>query len=605
MKKNVLLVFCLPVEKNEFMGAIIPPLGLEMLAACTRDVANVRIIDTRFEKSIRKAINEHNPDIIGINVKNTVRCAHAYRMARRCRRLCPDAMLVGGGLHPTVEPEEALKNGFDVVVRGDGEITFRKIVEGKSLRNLKGASYKRNDGFVHNADRVRVLNLDEFPHPARDLRGANYNYSILQGKISADCVETSRGCKSSCTFCAPAAAHHGTWQYHSPEWVVEDLKQIPDSTKFAMICDDSFTADLKRAEAICDGIMAAGLEKTFIVQVRPLRGHTRLKRKMIEAGFMNVTSGAETGVKKNIDKYHKGINPGLMRQINTEWKEAGARLVINSFVFGDPDDSEEDLLGMGDFARESNCDYMDIIWLTPYPGTKIREEYLKKGLLLSNDWRKYSQGYVLVKNPNIPTERLKELRWRTWCRFYSPKRIAYQVMSYIQFFSRKFGLKPLGSLDFLYANRHMVFGNNYAYRSIDYPKREIVTTYIREYLNEFPEDELDMTASFNDFLDIWEVAQYLKPLDGRTIQVSLSDGRENISNMIAEVGDERFESVRFQREETEADIAFEADVETVADMFCLDSESLAMNLLKVQAALSKIALQSVFSGVKRVIRGPA
>lgn len=39
MKPNVLLVFCLPVEKNEFVVAIIPPLGLEILAACTRDAA--------------------------------------------------------------------------------------------------------------------------------------------------------------------------------------------------------------------------------------------------------------------------------------------------------------------------------------------------------------------------------------------------------------------------------------------------------------------------------------------------------------------------------------------------------------------------------------
>lgn len=594
MKPKVLLIFCLPVDYREFLGALLPPLMLECIAGNIRDIADVCIFDVRVESGLERKLKEFQPDIIGINIKNTVRSRYAYQTAKLCREICPDALLIAGGLHATVLPEETLNEGFDVVVRGDGERTTREIVEKKRLNKILGISYKRNRRFIHNENRPFEKNLDIFPHPARDSRLPKANYSVIQGMVKADIIETSRGCTNYCTFCSPASFHKGSWRYHSPEYVIEELKQIPGDAKLIMVTDDNFTADLKRVERICDGIIEEGIDKIFIIQIRPMLGNTGLKKKMVKAGFTCLNSGAETLSKKNLRKYHKGLNPDTMKIINQEWRKAGAKLVMNSFVFGDPEDTEKDLLAIGDFARENSCHYADIIWLTPYPGTPYREELEKKGLLISNDWKKYSQGYQLVRNLNVSDKRMKELRYLAWCRFFSPRVFSNLVISFISYFCSKLNLGLFQMQKFIYRNRHLFYGNNYEYDTEEYSKKKIFQTYFRDIVNNFSGRERDMTKGFNDLVIFYNLNRFLRIYNNKTIQISIIEGEKNLTNIVAKIEDGKFYSLRFEREKDFADIQIDIELKDLTSIFTLEYRSLLLNLTKLFFTLRKMIRYNLY-----------
>ncbi|HNV70647.1 MAG TPA: cobalamin-dependent protein, partial [Candidatus Ozemobacteraceae bacterium] len=207
-RPRVLLVYTTPIKPDAFFGFVLPPLGLERLAACLEPIADVRILDLRFEGNawLESAL-AFQPDVIGVNVKTTMYATHSYRMADRLRARLPRTRLILGGLHASSVPEEASEHG-DVVVIGDGEQAVVEIVQGRPLREINGICYREAGKPIRTAPRPLLENLDELPPPARHLRPAHYRYMAAK-LIPMDLLETSRGCTQYCPFCSPAITHKG------------------------------------------------------------------------------------------------------------------------------------------------------------------------------------------------------------------------------------------------------------------------------------------------------------------------------------------------------------------------------------------------------------
>src|SRR6266571_654870 len=172
MKKKVLLFF--PSYRSIEAA---PPLALLALApiAEQRGLA-VDIVDSTIEPRCRERIVEQLGDAVcvGISIVTGPMIEEAIEVAKAVKSARPDMPVILGGWHPSTLAEQSLSAPYvDVVVRGQGEVTFDEILErllsGTTLDGIRGCSYRTPDGrIVHNPRRATV-NISELPSKAYHL----------------------------------------------------------------------------------------------------------------------------------------------------------------------------------------------------------------------------------------------------------------------------------------------------------------------------------------------------------------------------------------------------------------------------------------------------
>ncbi|WP_297556155.1 cobalamin-dependent protein [Thermococcus sp.] len=189
MGLRILLVMP-PTESaiKRVVGATGPPLGLAYLASMIREEHDVRIIDGIAEdltfEDVMKILKRYDPDIVGITA-TTSAMYDSYAVAKIAKNLNENVFVVMGGPHVTFTPELTMRECpcIDAVVRGEGELTFKELVDavdkGRSLKGILGLSYQEENGKIRNEPpRPLIQNVDEIPIPSYDL--------LPMGKYVAD-----------------------------------------------------------------------------------------------------------------------------------------------------------------------------------------------------------------------------------------------------------------------------------------------------------------------------------------------------------------------------------------------------------------------------------
>jgi radical SAM superfamily enzyme YgiQ (UPF0313 family) len=194
----------------EQLGA--PLLGLQYVAAALLERGcEVRVIDAaaRYFGNdtdwILAEAEAFRPDLVGFGLF-TRWVWHAYRLVRELRGRFP--LMVAGGAHTTVRPDETLGHGFDVAVIGEAERTIVELVdhlEGKrALGEVAGIRYRDAGGAMRTgAPGVAIADLDGLAAPltAQDLFDPRW-YDPSGDEVIPGGVLSSRGCPARCTFCA-------------------------------------------------------------------------------------------------------------------------------------------------------------------------------------------------------------------------------------------------------------------------------------------------------------------------------------------------------------------------------------------------------------------
>src|SRR5262249_35046113 len=90
------------------------------------------IIDETVERFDANTINPG--DIVGIGI-STGNCTAGYRVLRQAKQR--GAVVIMGGIHPTIFPREPLEMGADAVVTGNGDAIWSKIIKDALDHNLQ------------------------------------------------------------------------------------------------------------------------------------------------------------------------------------------------------------------------------------------------------------------------------------------------------------------------------------------------------------------------------------------------------------------------------------------------------------------------------------
>lgn len=413
------------------------PLGLGHLAAYLESKGiETRIIDGQIsdltKETLGEEIEKFSPNIMGIT-STTALASAAHEIAKWVKNISKDVKVVMGGVHPTVLPGETLEDdNLDVVVRGEGEITFFELVRafetGANLGGVLGISFKSNGEIIHNADRPLIKDLDSLPPVSDHIlpRELYDGYSIL----------TARGCPFNCIFCSSRTLWGTRYRVRSPENVFVEIDSMVNkyNPKEIAFIDESFVINKKRTEKICNMFIERGYHKkiSWICSSRADLIDESILEKMREAGCNAISFGIETASQRLLDVLKKRTSPEINERAVRMAKKAGIKNVRATFILGIPTETREESLATIKYAKKLPLDSAKFSIATPYPGTELYRVALSEGMNIPKDWSKLHQGVGFSEYDPlyIPKGRgakeLKRLQKRAHLEFYlSPRRILY------------------------------------------------------------------------------------------------------------------------------------------------------------------------------------
>jgi hopanoid biosynthesis associated radical SAM protein HpnJ len=311
------------------------------------------------------------------------------RMAQMMKDVNPRLKVCFVGPPVTIEPETVLSHSaIDFIIRREFDYQIVAYAKGeKTLDELPGVSYRRPDGtFVHNPEGAYVEQLDELPWVTktykRDLDFRRYNVPFLKHPYLA--MYTSRGCPAMCTFCLWPQTHSGhRWRLRSADDVVAECKWAIENfpgLKEIFFDDDTFNYKRERTIELCKKLQK--LNFTFSCTSRVTTDEDTLKA-MKDAGFRLLIVGFESGDQQVLKNIKKGATVEMARRFAKNAHKLGL-LIHGDFIIGLPGETRESVRKTIDFAKELDCQTIQVSLAAPYPGTEFYD-YAKKNNLIQID----------------------------------------------------------------------------------------------------------------------------------------------------------------------------------------------------------------------------
>jgi len=363
-------------------------------------------LDNPIWKEIELKIKSLEPDIIGLTML-TANYKVDKIIAGIAKRINKNIKIVVGGTHPTIDPNETLKNNeFDFLIRGEGELTFLELLEGKTLNSIKGLSYKKKNGeIIHNEKRPFIKDLNNLPFPKRDSFVNSTKFMELGNVI------TGRGCPYACIFCASQKIWERKVRLRSPQNVIEELKELKRRFNPPIIyfVDDTFTLNIPRAKEICRSIIKEKINIPWKCDTRVDRLDYELVNLMKEAGCVRIKIGVETGSERMHKIIKKKLTLDIIRNGIKMIKSAGLSLTVY-LMAGFPGETNEDLKDTIKFAKEIDADYYSLSIVAPYLGTEIYDYFIEsRDDTDKENWEYfYHQSKFLIFQNNIDPKLIDE-----------------------------------------------------------------------------------------------------------------------------------------------------------------------------------------------------
>lgn len=380
-----------------------PPLNIAYLAqtAIENGFDDIELLETELRKmTVDQAVEyvvDRKPDAFGITLYSDNRFS-GFDFANRVKQALPDTLVMGGGPHVAFanHAEEVLRHvpGFDVITRGEGELTFIDILKNapeRTFNQVLGISYRDGERIVSNPNRPNIKELVSLPRPARrllDIPGYHHVIDALDPKcrVRATTLITSRGCPFQCIFCSCSKIWGHKWRMNSAENVLAEMEHLlatyPEIRGFEIV-DDTFTVDRERLTNICDGI----IEKKWNIYWGCGSRVDVMTREMLEymyrAGLRAIGFGVESGDQEFVNKtVKKSINLEKVKQIDQWCHELGIRALF-MFIVSLPGETHKEALATLNFMKQLKG-VTSLNALRIYPGTEVESLAKKNGVLPEN-----------------------------------------------------------------------------------------------------------------------------------------------------------------------------------------------------------------------------
>jgi hopanoid biosynthesis associated radical SAM protein HpnJ len=291
------------------------------------------------------------------------------------------------GPHGHIRPDETLNASEDIdfIVRGEFDHAVADYAHGKPLSEILGASYRKDGKIVHNAAQAQLhtAELDALPFASdvykRDLQIENYNVPFLLNPFIS--FYTSRGCPALCTFCMwPQTISGHAWRTRSVDNVVEEVKRaLHHFPQMKEIFFDDDTFNIRKDRALELSAKFKPLKFQWSCTARCHSKYEELKA-MADAGARLFIVGFESGDPQILKNIKKGATVEMAREFMKNCRKVGIK-VHGDFIIGLPGETKETINNTIEFAKELDCETIQVSLAHAMPGTELHDTMSKEGFL--------------------------------------------------------------------------------------------------------------------------------------------------------------------------------------------------------------------------------
>ncbi|MDQ7826774.1 MAG: radical SAM protein [Candidatus Eremiobacteraeota bacterium] len=366
--------------------------------------------------------------------------------------------VIWGGIHATSAPEKCLETA-DMICIGEGDDAIVELVEkmekGEDITAIENLWFRREGQIVKNSMRPLVEDLDRLPYPDIDDEG---KYLVDEGRVTSGeptlrgaeyRIYATRGCPYNCSYCYNSILrriYKGKGKYYrhkSVPYLIGELlevkKRFPRLKRVKLDDDTAFALDHVWIDEFCKEY-----REKIAVPLECLLNPHLLKRDILEslksAGLVKIQVGIESGSKRETREIFNRTpgNAQILRfgELNRELKIE----VVYDAIIDNPFATEEDKREMLEFLLVIPRPYKLYLYsLNYFPGTKLTEELLAKGIIREEDvegfatksWRQFRVSmdyprpkeevfwlslYLLVSKNFIPRSLIRWLSHSSWLR---------------------------------------------------------------------------------------------------------------------------------------------------------------------------------------------
>jgi radical SAM superfamily enzyme YgiQ (UPF0313 family) len=370
------------------------------------------------------------PDVVGLSVLFSTDLHNLFSVAQVVKKVSPKAVIVVGGLHPTIYPKEIFeldkeingaKRTVDFVIRGEGEErlpAFVKLLQtGKVDRNADGLVGFVDEEFFCNHQRGTIEDLDSLAFPAYHLLPMekylqiNVPFSpVPQGTRIAQ-ILTSRGCPIGCSFCASSNMYK-RFRYRSVANVMAEINQLKERYQIDEIqfADDNLTLNRDHAVEFFNALKEANIiwctpNGTMVNTLTP-----ELLDLMARSGLYQITLSLDSANAKTLKNlHHKPVNLNSIPGLIAKAKEYGI-FTHGTLVVGMPGEAVADIEEGFEYVMNNlPLTSISTFIAAAIPGSELYHQALDKGLITKEDARRIDTTRSKIHLSDIPSELLEKM----------------------------------------------------------------------------------------------------------------------------------------------------------------------------------------------------
>ncbi len=276
-------------------------------------------------------VKQIKPDVYALSF-TTPRRDLSFETIAKVKALGLKMLMVAGGAHPTIDPQDVLKNTLiEVCIIGEGEETttelIRKVQAKEPITDIVGTVNKQKNNGV----RPLLKDIDFFP--AWDLIDfENYDIAVSKKKRMAYLLPI-RGCPNYCTYCSnPVWKLEKPWvRQRSPKNIAEEVNYLYGrGIREIYLRSDTFNVDIKWCLEVCNEIEKLCLRgMTFQCNLRADKLNKELAQKLNDIHVWLVHIGLESAN----DRVLKGIGKNATQADNIRTLELLKKFHIKVYGF--------------------------------------------------------------------------------------------------------------------------------------------------------------------------------------------------------------------------------------------------------------------------------
>ncbi len=400
---------------------------------------------TRYTKDdeIDAIINQFKPQLIGFSAVFREFKSIA-KTAKYIKQKHPSILLLSGGAHTTLEPEEAISESFDVICIGEGEYPILELVQQLERKvdptGIKNLWIKRKDGSIEkNPTREFLKNIDELPYPDRDIW-----QKWIKNKNSIHNIIIGRGCPFNCTYCCNHALRQvaeGQYvRFRSPQNIIGEIKEIiekfPD-TETIFLEAEAINLRQEYLYEFCDQLAEfnKGLKKPISyganIRLNPTCDIEKTMRYFTKANIIIVNIGLESGserIRKEILKRGEYNNDDVKRAMRAAKKYHRHTMLF--VLLGIPSETYNDFKETLEITKECRPDFIHLGIFTPYPGTELYEYCVKNKYIAKESYQEKGRSVASLDMKEFSRKQVQKEYYNFFSNVYAKNKLQYIVIRF-------------------------------------------------------------------------------------------------------------------------------------------------------------------------------